>query len=373
VRTVGIEEELLLVDAEGQPAARAEQVLRLDDESRRDDGASTDDDAGGTLEGELQQEQVEIGTPPRTRLTDLDADVRAWRDRAEAAAEADGLRVVATATSPLPAHPTMATDPRYQRIAEKFGRTAAEVLACGCHVHVATTSREEAVGVLDRIRVWLPTLLAVSANSPFWQGADSSYESYRSQVWSRWPSSGPMDVFGSPAGYDRTVEAMLATGVMLDRKMVYFDARLSASYPTVEIRVADVCLRAEDAVLLAGLCRALVETAAGEWAAAEAAPAIPTAMLRLAMWQAGREGLTGDLLDPRTMRPRPAADVLADLLEHVRPALADSGDEALVEHRLEQVLSRGTGARRQRATYERTGDLADVVADATRVTAGRDS
>ena len=155
--------------------------------------------------------------------------------------------------------------------------------------------------------------------------------------------------------------------------MVYFDARASHRYPTVEVRVADVCLDSHDGVLIAGLCRGLVETAARQCTADLDPAPVSTAMLRLATWQSGREGLDGDLLDPVTCRPRPAGDVLADLVEHIRPALRNTGDEALVENRIERVLARGNGARRQRATLERTGNLVDVVADAARITAGQEN
>jgi carboxylate-amine ligase len=253
---------------------------------------------------------------------------------------------------------------------ERFGLTTAEQLTGGCHVHVSVVSDDEAVAVLDRIRVWLPSLLAISANSPFWQGKDSRYASYRSQAMIRWPSAGPTDVFGSAEAYRKMVSDMVGSGVLLDEGMVYFDARLSQHYPTVEIRAADVCLNAHDAVLLAALCRGLVDTAVAEWTDGQEPPAVPTSMLRLAMWQAGREGVDGNLLDPVTSRARKAEDVLGDLVDHVRPALKAAGDEAMVEERLQEVLTRGNGARRQRAILEKTNRLTDVVADLARVTAG---
>ena len=100
--------------------------------------------------------------------------------------------------------------PRYEAMAVRFGLTAHEHLTCGCHVHVSVDSEAEAVGVLDRIRIWIPILLAISANSPFWQGSDTGYESYRSQVVRRWPSSGPTDVFGSVANYRDLVSGMIS-------------------------------------------------------------------------------------------------------------------------------------------------------------------
>ncbi len=376
-RTLGVEEELLLVDPEsGRPLSVAGRVLRrgASGEQRRKAGAPEEDDGtpGGHLTAEMQQQQVETDTPPRERLDDIEQDLRTWRDVAIRSARESGARVLATGTSPMPVTPRPQSDERYQQLTDKFGITAAEHLLSGCHVHVSVESDDEGVGVLDRIRVWLPTLLAISANSPFWQGDDSGYASFRSQAIVRWPSAGPYPAFGSAEGYRRLVADMVGTGVLLDPDMAYFDARLSQSYPTVEVRVADVCLDARDTVLVAGLSRALVETAARDWAEGKPAPEAPTALLRLANWQAGHDGVGGALLDPASWRPRPAREVLGDLVDHVRDALEESGDVAVVEEGIERVVSTGNGAARQRAVLERTGQLTDVVAELARVTAGHD-
>jgi carboxylate-amine ligase len=374
-RTVGIEEELLVVDSEsGRPLSVSERVLRRaaapDQRAKAGLGERDDDSPGGAVEAELQQQQVETDTPPRTDLDELEQDVHAWRGLAATSARKSGARIVASGTSPVEATPDLVRDSRYERMLERFGLTTTEHLTCGCHVHVAVDSDDEGVGVLDRIRVWLPALLAVSANSPYFQGKDTYYASFRSQLMVRWPSAGPYDVYGSAEAYHRLVDDMCASGVLLDKAMAYFDARLSARYPTVEIRVADVCMEPGDAVLLAALCRGLVETAARDWSEGGQAPAVPTAMLRLATWQAGREGVKGELLDPATHRPRPATEVINALVDHVRPALEDAGDAAMVEERVDTLLERGSGADRQRSVLERTGRLADVVADTARVTAG---
>ena len=131
---------------------------------------------------------------------------------------------------------------------------------------------------------------------------------------------------------------MLATEVILDEGMLYFDARCSRRFPTVEIRVADICLDVRDAVLVASLCRGLVEAAAGEWKAGEPAPTVPTAMLRLATWQGARWRITERLLDPLTSRPRPAPEVITALLDRVRPGLCRYGDEALTTERVERIV-----------------------------------
>jgi carboxylate-amine ligase len=247
------------------------------------------------------------------------------------------------------------------------------MLTCGCHVHVSVEDDEEGVAVLNRIRVWLPVLTALTANSPFWQGTDTGYASYRSHAWQRWPSAGPTEVFPDAAAYHRLIDEVLATDTVLDDGMVYFDARLSATWPTVEVRTADVVLRVEDAVTLAGLVRGLVETAARQAGAGTPPPAVPAQLIRLAAWRAGRSGVTGDLLHPCTGRPAPAAEVVNALLDHVRPALADSGDERRVADGVAAILRRGTGADLQRRIHRAAdGDLGAVVRTAVAVTAGEE-
>jgi carboxylate-amine ligase len=382
VRTVGVEEELLVVDPSGRPvplgpealavAARrgegedAEQHDRAEREESPVDGAST-----LHLMPELKAQQLELGTAVCSGLAEIDAELRHWRGRADAAARAVGARVAALSTSPVAVDPVPTEGERYARMLDVFGVTAREMLICGCHVHVSVADDEEGVAVLNRIRVWLPVLTAMTANSPFWQGQDTGYASYRSQVWRRWPSAGPTDQFADAAAYHRLVDDVLATDTMLDTGQVYFDARLSEKWPTVEVRTADVVLDVEDAVTVAGLVRGLVETAARDACAGTPPPDVSTEVLRLSAWRAARSGLTGDLVHPRTGRPAPADDVLGDLLDHVRPALADAGDEKRVEDGLTAVLRRGTGADLQRRVHRETGDLTAVVRAAVDVTAGR--
>lgn len=382
MRTMGVEEELLVVDAEGVPVAEGPEALAV--AARRGEGENVEQhdradrgDAGaapGTahLAPELKAQQVELGTPVCDTLAEVEAQLRHWRDRADAAAVAVGARIAALATSPVAVAPVPTGGERYGWLMDAFGQTARDVLTCGCHVHVSVADDEEGVAVLNRIRVWLPVLTAMTANSPFWQGQDTAYASFRSQVWQRWPSAGPTGAFADAADYHRLVEAMVGTGTVLDAGMVYFDARLSARWPTVEVRSADVALRAEDAVTLAGLVRGLVETSAREARSGGAVPETRPEMLRLAAWRAGRSGLTGELVHPRTGRPAVAADVLTDLLDHVRPALADAGDEGRVSDGIAALLSRGTGADLQRRVHQETGDLTAVVRAAVAATAGGD-
>lgn len=358
MRTFGVEEELLLIDPDsGLITPRAPELLCL----------ATREAPRVGLVAELQLEQIEVITPVHTGLLELAADIVAGRSLADGLARQLGARVAALATPVLPFTPHLSAVPRVLAMTERFGMTAREQLTCACHVHVGVSSPEEGVAVLDRIRNWLPVLSALSANSPFWQGLDTGYASYRTQSLYRWPMGGPAEIYGSADSYRHSVEAMLGTGVPLDEAMLYFDARLSRSYPTVEIRVADVCLHPDDTVLIAALCRALVETAAREWDYGVPPVPVPAAVLRLAAWRASRSGLTGELLDPVTATARPAGAVVAQFRDHVRSALAESGDEEQTDVLLNRLLRRGTGAQQQRLALQQGKSLHSVVTAAIAV------
>jgi len=351
---VGVEEEFLLLDPDTGRVRPAAPLIM----------PSAPVDA----QQEITREQIEVGTPPLISLAELRASLLRLRRATAAAARSAGVAIAALATSPLPATPTTTGDERYRQIVRRYARTGREQLTCGCHVHVSVRSRAEAVGVLDRIRPWLGCLIAISANSPFWQGEDTGYASWRTQLWQRWPSAGPTELFGSVKAYDDLANALTASGTILDRKMLYFDARPSEHLPTIEVRVADVCLSVDNAVLVAGLVRALVATAAGEWA--RGVPPVParSELLRMAQWQASKSALEGDLVDVVNRQPVPAEMLLAELTRHVKVELDRAGDTTLVAAGLRRLLREGTAAVRQRAAYARRGDLVDVVRDAIEAT-----
>ncbi|WP_030758876.1 glutamate--cysteine ligase [Streptomyces griseus] len=359
-RTVGVEEELLLVSARtGEPLALSSAVL----------AAAAGEEAGDVFEKELHQEQLEFATRPVADMAALQEEIVRWRGEARRHAGSVGAQVAALATSPLPVEPSRNLGRRYRWLADQFALTAQEQLTGGCHVHVSVESDEEGVAVLDRIRPWLPLLTAISANSPYWQGQDTGYASYRSRVWYRLPSAGPYEPFGSAAAYHARVRDMLTTGVLRDQGMIYFDARLSSTFPTVEVRVADVCLEPGTTVLVATLARALVETVARAWRSGESVPRVPVEALRLAAWQAARSGPEGRLLDPRTLHPVPAEAAFDALLAFTETALRETGDLDRARAGLKDVLAGGGGARRQRDLFESGMELGEVVRECARITA----
>jgi carboxylate-amine ligase len=364
LRTVGVEEELLLFDEGTTDLSRLGGDLadRPEDQSRQETQAHL------TIDHEFKRAQIETASLPRALMTDLRGDIEAGRrEVARRAAERNAV-VAALATDPAPSVPVTTTDSRYERMAGLYGAVADSQLACGLHVHVSVVSDEEGVQVIDRLRPWLAVLLAMSANSPFHQGRDTGHASWRSVMWGLWPTSGPTGLFGTSEDYRRRVEELISTGAAIDEAMIYFDARLSARYPTVEIRVMDVVPRPSLAVVLAALCRALVETAAGE--ARQGLEAIPVSrgLLRAMSWRAARFGLSGELMLPDGSALAPVTEVIGELIAHVQNALERSDDLQLVEQGVRHLLRTGGGASMQREAFSAGGSVADVVAAAVRWT-----
>lgn len=356
VRKLGVEEEQLLVDpvsglltAVAHKAIRAHEAapIRLDEPE---------------VEEELFLQQIETATLPCERLDDLAEQLRKGRAAVSKAAADAGA---ASAAMPVPIlldeQANVTPKPRYRRIREEFGELAKSSLACAMHVHVEIADDDEGITVLDGIGPWLPVLLAISANSPYWHGTDTGYASWRAQIWTRWPGHGTGEAFGSAERYRETSRKMVEWGAALDPGMVYFDARLSSAYPTVEVRVSDVCTDTEDALLLAALARGLVETAAR--GAAGASGAWRSDLVRAASWRASRYGIAGRLVDPRTMELADAHDVVSGLVDQVAPALGEAGDLERVRGLTERLFTLGGGATRQRRTFEESRSLDAVVAD----------
>ncbi len=282
------------------------------------------------------------------------------RHAAAQAARQCGAQLLAVALPPtIPRHFPITDTPRYHQIADRFGMIAHEQGISGCHVHVEVPDRDAAVRVCTWLRPWLPLLLALSANSAIYREADSGYASWRSILWQRWPSAGPPPAVDSAEEYDALVAQMEESGAMLDDGMVYWDARPSAKFPTVEIRAADVPATAAETVLLAILARACVMTACAHIEQGRPAPEISEHVLRAAYWRCARDGLEG-----RT----PA--MLTAFVDELRPALEQAGDFDYAQAELKRIVQDGNGAMRQRRAWRRRGDIRDVLKAAAQATLG---
>ena len=373
MRTFGVEEELLIVDPETGMLLALADVMLPSLVPLKTDASGAAETAGPPVHEdadfsyELKLEQIETQTRPCRDSAELLRQLKHGRALADRAARVHGGRVAALATSPQGSATHLTPKQRYVNMQRRFGLTVRNQLTCGLHVHTFVESPEEGVAVMDRIRDKLAVLIGLSANSPYWNGAETGFESYRTQAWNRWPGSGPTMIFGSLPVYRRVITRLVESGVLMDEGMVYFDARLSRHHPTVEVRVADVCLRAEDAALIAVLVRALVESASREWNDGVDPAPVPTLLLRMAAWQASNCGLRSQLLDFGTFTPAPAADVVHALMDYLAPVLEAQGELAQVRDGVNRILAEGTGSQLQRRPF-RSGGLPAVVEQAVEVT-----
>jgi carboxylate-amine ligase len=353
-RTVGVEEEFVLADpASGRTVSRAAEVLAVADGLP----AAAPDSA---VKGELLATQVEAVTGVCLSRKEIMHQVRRGRERLAAAAELSGALLLSTGTPVLAdAPPAPSQGARYERIFGIYAGLVAGYEACGCHVHVGVADREVAVGVVNKLAPWLPTMLALSANSPFEHGEDTGHASWRMVLQSRFPGSGIAPWFGSAADYDNRVDLLVDNGVLADRYQSFWLARPSARFPTVELRVADAAGTVAEAVLQAVLSRALVRTAVAELAAGREAGPVDPQTAAAAVWTAARYGVRGLGVDVHTGRTRPARALLADLVTGVSPALEEFGDLETVRAGVAAVCATGTGAEHQRRAA-RDGPLAVV-------------
>jgi carboxylate-amine ligase len=357
-RRLGVEEELLLTDvATGEVRPLAREVL-----------AAWPGHAAAEMGAEIKHEfflaQLEVATRPHAGIAEARSELAAARARLAKVGASLGIAPLAV-PGPVLALPAtdrrISPEERYVAVEEHYGETALQSLMCAMHVHVEVADDEEGVAVIDRVRPWVPVLLALSTNSPFWHGADTGHASWRSRVWNTWPTSGPAELFGDAEAYRARAESMVARGAALDVGLINLDVRLSHRYPTVEFRVADVCTDLDDAMVVAALARALVAHFAARVDTAPAAWRVDE--LRVAAWRAARFGLEDRLVSPGSGELVPAADVVQELAGLVADELESAGDAELVTRGLAALTNRGTGATRQREVVAAGGTLADVVAD----------
>ncbi|WP_369259036.1 carboxylate-amine ligase [Geodermatophilus amargosae] len=361
-RTLGVEEEFHLVDPdtmEMTPGPRASS-------------AALAGDAGERVHPEIATTQLEIATGICTSLEQVRAELVAARGEAAAAAERDGLLLLPASTHPWNSWHTMPVTPgeRYEAMVDRWAGLARQQDICGCHVHVGVPDLDTAVAVLDRTRPYIPVLLAMTCSSPFHDGVDTGYESWRTLWWTRFPHAGAPEPLGDADGYRRVLAGLVASGVVADGSHLYWDVRPSARLPTIEFRLADVCTTLDDTVLHAALVRSLVRVLAARAQRGDPVPELRPELLRAARWRAARSGLGGPLFDPLRGELVDPREAVGALLAELEEDLTGAGEWDEVTARVQDLLGRGTSAARQRSTWLRTGDRRAVAEWVVREGAG---
>jgi carboxylate-amine ligase len=351
--TIGVEEEYQIIDpVTRELSSTSEAVLHEAQKTLGED-----------VQLEIHLSQIEVTTPICQTLADVSASLAHLRREVIAAAATQNKQIAAAGSHPFSHWTQQQITPykRYTSLEDEYQQLAREQSIFGCHVHVGLSDRELAVQVMNHMRPWLPLLLALSSNSPFWWGVDTGYASFRTEMWARWPFSGPPPFFTSLADYRALVASLVASGSVAEATKIYWDMRLSERFSTIEVRIMDSIMTIDDAVMMAGLIRALVRTCYEQVLQGQLSLHVRHELLRAANWHAARYGLGSQLIDPLNERPRSAQDTLQQFLLLLRPALEAHNDWEEVSTHVYRMQQEGTGAARQRAVYQRTGNLHAVV------------
>lgn len=334
--TFGIEEEFMLLDPRRlTPVDLGRRVV----DDLRGDGA-------GEVAREFFCSQIEYATPVCETVADAEDALLGFRRRlAQWAADA-GVVAAGTGT-PIQAarHPAVSSGERYARVATDVGALADDHQINGLHVHVGIPDRDTGVQASNTLRPWLPVLLALSANSPFWDGAETGYDSWRAIHSRRWTTYGVPPRFRDADDYDRTVAKLIGVGATSDEGTINWTVRLSSKYPTLEVRVCDAQLDPSASVALAAIIRALVGTAA-----MHEPDRTPDSPADAALWHAARFGLGTTLVHPLTGRPAPSREVLRLLHDRTAPLLREDNERAAVDAFLRRAVNGAAFQRRAAAS-----------------------
>ncbi len=352
--TFGIEEEFHLVDPVTFELTPSPDLC----------AAALRREIGPRIHAEIVTTQLETASGICASLDELRRELVTARTEAGVAAAAAGVVVLPTSTHPFEGwqQQVLTPAPRYEAMVDRWAGLASQQDICGCHVHVGVPDLATAVAVMDRARPYLPVLLAMTGSSPFHDGVDTGYDSYRTLWWSRWPTTGPPEYMGGAERFEEVVAGMVASGVVADRSHLYWDVRPSYHLPTLEFRLADVCTCLDDAVLHAALVRSLVRVLAARAERGEACPQPRAELLRAARWRAARHGIGGQLFDPVLGAAVDARLAVRRLLAELEDDLRGHDEWAEVCELVARLFARGTSATRQRQIWLRTGDRREIAA-----------
>jgi len=343
--TLGVEEELQLVNVESfDLTSRYAEVFG--EVARHDE----------RIKEELLQSTVEVATEPCRTVGEAIAEAGELRRSAHEYADAHGVRVLSAGTHPFSRyeHQDVTDKPRYVELMDALQWAIERQLIFGLHVHVGLQSAEEAIQVANALRTWLPELLALSANSPFWLGRDSGLSATRSKVFDSMPRSGLPPQFDSFDEFVRLVDRGVRTGSFDDYTFIWWDLRPHPRLGTIEVRICDAQTRLENVAVLVALVQSLAATLAEQYERDGSLPCQPVTLIAENKWRAVRYGLDAELVDLTRDAQRPARDALRELAERAAPAARRLGCAEELEL-LEHVLDRGDGATEQRAAAENAG------------------
>lgn len=358
--TVGIEEEFQLVDKDTFALrSHLSEMLKVGRQS-----------LGDQIKPEILQSVIEVGTTVCTSMDEAAAQVRLLRSALGQIATREGFAIAAAGTHPWSdwRDQEITDHERYRSLVQDMQDVVRALTIFGLHVHVGIDDRQRAIEIMNEARYFLPHLLALSTNSPFWNGRKTGLHSYRCVVWNRFPRTGIPESFSSWDEFENLVDAMVRTGCIDDGKRIWWDIRPHPYFSTLEFRICDMQTTAEETLTLAALMQAIVAKLYRLRERNLGFRQYHRALLMENRWRAMRHGVTGTMIDFGKEQEIPTADLIEELLMFVDEVVDDLGSREYIDY-ARVMLAKGNGAQRQLETYERTGDLRAVVKQIVKETA----
>jgi carboxylate-amine ligase len=353
--TLGVEEELMIVDAETLDLSNSIEGLLAD---LRDAGTQ------GEVKPELMESVCEIATTPCRNTSEVAEQLRSLRRTVQQVAAQRGLAIGSAGTHPfaLWEDQRIVSRPRYRDLIAGLQFVARQEIIFGIHVHVGIDDADKAIHVTNGMRVHLPLLLALSANSPFWRGDQTGLDSTRTPIFRAFPRVGIPPRYDDFADWAARIDFMTGSRVIRDYTYLWYDVRPHPNFGTVEVRVMDSQTRVEHTVALTALIQAMVKELAEHYEAGTQLSRYPYEMLDENKWLAARHGLSGSLVDLPDIGRIPVPELTRRLLDRLAPHAEELGSTDDLEC-IEDILENGNGASRQAVVYEANHDLREVVGE----------
>jgi carboxylate-amine ligase len=328
----GVEEEFFLLDPVSlAPSGSGHRTAR----------ALTDSHGPGDITSEFLTCQIEHSSAPAETIADMERQLRRARTAIAQQAAAEGVILGPVGTPYADGDAQISPSGRYRTIAKWLADISGGHHVCGLHIHVEIDDVEARVQALNRLRPWLPVLLSMAGNSPFWHSRVTGFQSWRSILMRRLPTMGCPPAFRDHDHYESHRDHLIRVGAAPDAASLSWTARLSERYPTVELRVFDAQLDVQDTLLLATVARALLRTDL------PLAVQLDTDLIDAMLWMAAREGLNTAVIDPTSGQASTARLLVQALLVLLEPALTETGDFEFVQDAFGRLRTEGTGADRQ--------------------------
>jgi glutamate---cysteine ligase / carboxylate-amine ligase len=351
--TIGIEEEYQTIDPETRDLRSHIQAELLEK------GKMVLQER---VKAELHQSVVEVGTGICKNIKEAKAEVKELRRHIIRLARENNLRVASVATHPFADWKVQEIypDDRYKNIVEDMQLVARANLIFGLHVHIGIEDRETAIHMMNHARYFLPHILALSTNSPFWLGMNTGLKSYRCKVFDKFPRTNIPDYFPSWGEYENFIKLLIKTNCIDNAKKIWWDIRPHPFFNTIEFRVCDIPMRADETIALAALIQATVAKLYKLYSANQGFRLYRRALLMENKWRAARYGLEGKLIDFGKQKEVPARDLVLEYLDFVDDVVDELDSREELEY-IRKIVETGSGADRQLRVFQETGDLKKVV------------